>query len=88
MIPLPNFSASNNSLYNLTNVYDYVQYNFHSSLTEVNADSTNWSAIKIAIERVEGLPLEESEIETAIRTCQGYWIAQHFCLFPTNQNRF
>lgn len=61
-----NFSASNNSLYNLTNVYDYVQYNFHSSLTEVNADSTNWSAIKIAIERVEGLPLEESEIETAI----------------------
>jgi len=61
-----NFSASDNSLYNLVNVYDYVRYNFHSSLTEVNADSTNWSAIRIAIERVEGLPLVESEIETAI----------------------
>ena len=47
-------------------MYDYVQYNFHSSLAEVNADSTNWAAIKIAIERVEGLSLEESEFETAI----------------------
>ena len=64
---IANFSASEKLLYNLVNVYDYVQYNFHSSLTEVNADSTNWSAIKIAIERVEGLPLSESEIETAIQ---------------------
>ena len=63
---IANFSALDNLLYNLVNVYDYVQYDFHSSLTEVNADSTNWSAIKIAIERIEGLPLEESEIETAI----------------------
>lgn len=63
---IANFSASENHLYNLVNVYDYVQYNFHSSLTEVNSDSANWSAIKIAIERVEGLPLEESDIETAI----------------------
>lgn len=64
---ITNFSASETLLYNLVNVYDYIQYNFHSSLTEVNADSTNWSAIKIAIERVEGLPLSESEIETAIQ---------------------
>lgn len=64
---IANFFASENSLYNLVNVYDYVQYNFHSSLAEVNADSANWSAIKVAIERVEGLPLTESEIETAIR---------------------
>ena len=35
-------------------------------MSEVNADSTNWAAIKIAIERVEGLSLEESEFETAI----------------------
>lgn len=63
---IANFAASENQLYNLVNVYDYVQYNFHSSLTEVNSDSANWSAIKIAIERVEGLPLEESDIETAI----------------------
>ena len=64
---IANFSASETLLYNLVNVYDYIQYNFHSSLTEVNADSTNWSAIKIAIERVEGLPLPEEEIETAIQ---------------------
>lgn len=64
---IANFSTSENKFYNLVNVYDYIQYNFHSSLTEVNADSANWSAIKIAIERVEGLPLEESEIDLAIR---------------------
>ena len=64
---IANYSVSDNVLYNLVNVYDYVQYNFHSSLTEINADSTNWSAIKIAIERVEGLPLTEVEIQTAIR---------------------
>lgn len=64
---ISNFSASENSLYNLVNVYDYVQYNFYSSLSEANADSTNWSAIKIAIERIEGLPLEELEIENGIR---------------------
>lgn len=64
---IASFSASETLLYNLVNVYDYVQYNFHSSLTEVNADSANWSAIKIAIERVEGLPLSESEIEMAIQ---------------------
>ena len=64
---IANFTASETLLYNLVNVYDYIQYNFHSSLTEVNADSTNWSAIKIAIERVEGLALSESEIETAIQ---------------------
>lgn len=63
---ITNFSASENRLYNLYDVYDYIQYNFHSSLSEVNADSTNWSAIRIAIERVEGLPLSEQEIETAI----------------------
>lgn len=63
---IANFSASDNLFYNLVNVYDYIQYNFHSSLIEVNADSTNWSAIKISIERVEGLPLEEIEIEAAI----------------------
>lgn len=64
---IANFTATETLLYNLVNVYDYIQYNFHSSLTEVNADSTNWSAIKIAIERVEGLPLSEPEIETAIQ---------------------
>lgn len=63
---IANFSALDNSLYNMVHVYDYIQYNFHSSLTEVNADSANLSAIKIAIERVEGLPMEETEIETAI----------------------
>jgi hypothetical protein len=34
--------------------YDFVIYNFYSYLSEVNADSTNWRAIRVALERVEG----------------------------------
>ena len=80
---IANFSASENLLYNLVNVYDYIQYNFHSSLTEVNADSTNWSAIKIAIERVEGLPLPEEEIETAIQLVKVIGLLNIFASYAT-----
>lgn len=55
------------SLYNLAKVHDYIVYNFHSYLNEANADSANWSAIKIAIERTEGLNLPMEEIEQAVK---------------------
>lgn len=50
--------------YNLANVYDYIIYNFYSSLSEVNADSANWRAIRVALERVESLMAIE-KIDTA-----------------------
>ncbi len=40
--------------YSLANVYDYSIYNFHSYLSEANSDSSNWSAMRVALERVEG----------------------------------
>ena len=49
-----NFEPIATRLYNLSNVYDYIIYNFHSYLAEVNADSANWRAIRVALERVEG----------------------------------
>lgn len=52
---IASFKARDNYLYNLAEVYDYITYNFYSRLQEVNEDSANWSAIKIAIERAEGL---------------------------------
>ncbi len=63
---ISDFSPSGNTLFSLVNVYDYVRYNFYSSLTEVNADSSKWSAILTAIERIEGLPLAEEEVKTAV----------------------
>jgi hypothetical protein len=49
-----NFEPTATETYNLANVYDYIIYNFYSYLSEVNADSTNWRAIRVALERVEG----------------------------------
>ena len=56
---LSEFKATNNRTYSLANVYDYDVYNFYSYLTEVNSDSANWSAIRVALERTEAcLPVE------------------------------
>lgn len=61
---LRQFTPNKNETYNLSHVYDYVIYNFHSYLSEVNADTLNWSAMRVALERVEGF-LEENEIPEA-----------------------
>lgn len=58
------FEPQANQTYNLANVYDYIIYNFYSYLSEVNADSANWRAIRVALERIEGL-LDVDKIETA-----------------------
>ena len=50
---LSNFTPTPTCTYNLSVVYDYLVANFHSYLTDVNADSMGWRAIIIAIERVE-----------------------------------
>lgn len=53
------FKPSNNRTYSLADVYDYDIYNFYSYLSEPNSDSTNWAAIRVALERAEAsLPIE------------------------------
>lgn len=59
-----NFKPTANQTYNLANVYDYIIYNFYSYLSEVNADSANWRAIRVALERIEGL-FDVEKIENA-----------------------
>ena len=57
-----NFEPTATLTYNLSNVYDYIIYNFYSYLSEVNADSANWRALRVALERVEGfLAIEKVE---------------------------
>lgn len=41
--------------YSLSEVYDYIVYNFYSYLSEVNSDSSSWGAMRVALEKVEGL---------------------------------
>lgn len=64
---IADFKARKNYLYNLAEVYDYITYSFYSRLQEINEDSANWSAVKIAIERTEGLNESDSFIEDAIK---------------------
>jgi hypothetical protein len=59
-----NFEPTETKVYNLSNVHDYIIYNFHSYLSEVNTDSANWRAIRVALERVEGL-FEIEQVENA-----------------------
>ena len=48
------FLPAENQAYNLAMVYDYIVYNFISSIRDTNADAMSWSAMQVAIERVEG----------------------------------
>ena len=46
--------STDEKIYNLQKVYDYVYYSFYSYLKDANADSMSWSSMQISIERVEG----------------------------------
>lgn len=72
------FKPSGNSLYSLSNVYDYIKYAFYSYLSEVNADSANWRASKTAIERVEGL-FSPSKVEKCLRLVKAISLMNIFC---------
>ncbi len=56
------FKPSSNTTYSLDKVYDYIVYNFHSLISETHRGSANWTAIQVALERVEG-NFDENEID-------------------------
>ncbi|MBR5353958.1 MAG: hypothetical protein IK126_09610 [Bacteroidales bacterium] len=47
--------------YNLAKVYDYITYNFQSTLNDANADSMSWATLQHSIERVEKQKWESNE---------------------------
>ena len=55
------FKPQENETYNLQYVYDYIVYNFYSYLKDANADSMNWTSMKVSIERVEGQVWDRKE---------------------------
>ena len=62
---LSEFVPKYNETFNLSYVYDYITYTFFSTLSEANADSMSWSAIKNALDRVESGILQPEIIEDA-----------------------
>lgn len=51
---LSNFNRSNNPFFNISCVYDYLNYNFYSFLTsKYNPDFAYWSSIRSSIEETE-----------------------------------
>jgi ribosomal protein S15P/S13E len=51
---LAKFNKKENPFYNLSNVYDYLNFNFYSFLTsKYNPDFSTWSSIRSSIEEVE-----------------------------------
>jgi hypothetical protein len=52
---IEDFESQTNPFYNISCVYDYLMYNFHSSLTtKHNPNYGQWATIRNSIERVEG----------------------------------
>lgn len=64
---LSKFKLSSNETFNLAKVYDYLIYNFFSALNEVNADSMNWTSIRVALERVESGVISEQIIPECMK---------------------
>lgn len=61
------FETNGNQTYNLSNVYDYIVFNFYSYLKDANMDSMNWNSMQMSIERVEGLDWEsEHQMKCAV----------------------
>ena len=60
------FVSKENLTYNLAIIYDYLIYNFYSEISEINLDSTGWSAIKVAIGRVESGIIPDSDINDSL----------------------
>ena len=56
------FEADTTHTYNMARLYDYLTYHFYTAINEMNADSTGWRAITVAVERVETSDLSEEII--------------------------
>lgn len=53
--------------YSLAHVYDYLTYYLYSSIADVNIDSSQWSAVRTAVTRVENGAVPEECREDALK---------------------
>ncbi len=74
------FKPSDNRTYNLAEVFDYITYNFYTYLSEANADSLDWRAIRIAIDRVSsGIIEDRKSVEACLAIIKTISLLSLFC---------
>lgn len=63
---LRDFRKKNNRIFSLSDVCDYIQYNFFTELSQVNPDTPNWNALQIAKERAQNGNIPDNIIDEAV----------------------
>lgn len=84
---LINYVGKPNHTYNLANVYDYAIYNFYSEISQVNLESSGWSAIKVALGRIESGILEDKYIADAQKVIKTIGLLSIFGSSETSLDR-
>lgn len=77
---LSKFRPADNRTYNLAEVFDYITYNFYTYLSEANADSMDWRAIRIAIDRVSsGIISDSKDVDACLAIIKSIGLLSLFC---------
>ena len=82
-----NHVGKSHQTYNLADVYDYVIYNFYSEISQVNLESSGWSAIKVALGRIESGILPDSFISDAQKIVKAIGLLSIFGSSETSLDR-
>ena len=84
---IQNYAGKLHQTYNLADVYDYAIYNFYSEISQVNLESSGWSAIKVALGRIESGILPDEIIADAQRIIKSIGLLSIFGSSETSLNR-
>ena len=76
---LRDYEPTETLTYNLANVYDYVTYNFYTSLSSVNSDTMNWRAMQVAIERIESGIIPNNMVANCSKLVKTIGMLNLFC---------
>lgn len=82
-----NYVGKPHQTYNLADVYDYAIYNFYSEISQVNLESSGWSAIKVALGRIESGILDDTFITAAQKVIKSIGLLSIFGSSETSLNR-
>ena len=82
-----NYLRKPHQTYNLADVYDYAIYNFYSEISQVNLESSGWSAIKVALGRIESGILSDEFISDAQKVVKSIGLLSIFGSSETSLNR-
>lgn len=82
-----NYVGKPHYTYNLADVYDYAIYNFYSEISQVNLESSGWSAIKVALGRIESGVLADEIVNKAQKVVKSIGLLGIFGSYETSLNR-